>query len=94
MNQKPSLPVVIEDPHINEWGVSLGGPNPTEELYFLCPDEATAWRLHDAIWNTHLDPDTFPVSPEFSEKMRSMIARRRETVAALTDPELSDGGRE
>jgi len=43
-------PCVIGNSVEDTWGVSLGGCNPVSEHYFPCPDEETAWRLHDAIY--------------------------------------------
>jgi hypothetical protein len=47
---KVTFPIVEGNSAENTWGVSLGGFNPTAEHYFPCPDEETAWRLHDAIY--------------------------------------------
>ena len=54
---KVTIPLVIEDASTDEWGVSLGGFNPDDEHYFQCPDEETAWRLHDAIYMLVMSTD-------------------------------------
>lgn len=54
---KVTIPLVIEDASTDEWGVSMGGFNPDAEHYFPCPDEETAWRLHDAIYMLVMSTD-------------------------------------